>query len=105
MILPITAYGDPVLRKKAKDITEEYTKLKELLVNMLETMYNANGVGLAAPQIGLPIRIFIVDTTPFSDDKDLSSEEQKALKGFKKYLLMLKLKKKVVMNGNLTKDV
>ena len=91
MILPITAYGDPVLRKKAKDITEEYTKLKELLVNMWETMYNANGVGLAAPQIGLSIRIFIVDTTPFSDDKDLSSEEQKALKGFKKVFINAKV--------------
>ena len=91
MILPITAYGDSVLRKKAKDITKEYTKLKELLVNMWETMYNANGVGLAAPQIGLSIRIFIVDTTPFSDDKDLSSEEQKALKGFKKVFINAKV--------------
>ncbi len=87
MILPIIAYGDPVLRKKATAITEAYPKLKELLANMWETMYNANGVGLAAPQIGLPIRLFLVDTTPFSSDEDLSEEEQKALNGFKKVFI------------------
>ena len=84
MILPIVAYGDPVLRKKAKAITTDYPKLKNLLSNMWETMYGASGVGLAAPQIGLPIRVFLVDTTPFSDDDELSEEEQKQLKGFKK---------------------
>lgn len=91
MILPIVAYGDPVLRKKASNITEAYPKLKELLVNMWETMYNANGVGLAAPQIGLPIRLFLVDTTPFSDDEDLTDEEQKALNGFKKVFINAKI--------------
>ena len=91
MILPITAYGDPVLRKKAGEISKDYPKLKELLSNMWETMYNANGVGLAAPQVGLPIRIFLVDTTPFSDDEDLSNEEQKALKGFKKVFINAKI--------------
>ncbi|GMN09452.1 peptide deformylase [Croceitalea sp. MTPC9] len=87
MILPIIAYGDPVLRKKAKEISQEHSKLKELLINMWETMYNANGVGLAAPQVGLPIRLFLVDTTPFSDDEDLTEEEQKALNGFKKVFI------------------
>lgn len=91
MILPIIAYGDPVLRKKASDIAEAYPKLKELLTNMWETMYNANGVGLAAPQVGLPIRIFLVDTTPFSDDEDLTDEEQKALNGFKKVFINAKI--------------
>ncbi len=91
MILPITAYGDPVLRKVAKDINSEHPKLKELIENMWETMYNANGVGLAAPQIGLPIRIFLVDTTPFSDDEDLSAKEQKALNGFKKVFINAKI--------------
>jgi len=91
MILPIVAYGDPVLRKKAKDITKDYPNLKELVANMWETMYNASGVGLAAPQIGLPIRIFLVDTTPFSDDKDLTTEEQKALNGFKKAFFNAKI--------------
>ncbi len=91
MILPIIAYGDPVLRKKAGEISKEYPKLKELLANMWETMYNANGVGLAAPQVGLPIRLFLVDTTPFSDDEDLSDEEQKALSGFKKVFINAKI--------------
>lgn len=84
MILPIVAYGDPVLRKVGVEVAADYPKLKELLANMWETMYHAKGVGLAAPQIGLPIRIFLVDTTPFADDEGLSKEEQKVLDGFKK---------------------
>ncbi len=84
MILPIIAYGDPVLRKVGTDIDKDYPKLKELLVNMWETMYGASGVGLAAPQIGLPIRIFLVDGSPFADDEELSEEERKKLEGFKK---------------------
>lgn len=91
MILPIVAYGEPVLRKVGKDITKEYPKLEELIDNMWETMYNAHGVGLAAPQIGLPIRLFLVDTTPFSDDEDLSKEDQEALKGFKKVFINAKI--------------
>ncbi len=91
MILPIVAYGEPVLRKVGKDITSDYPKLEELLVNMWETMYNAHGVGLAAPQIGLPIRVFLVDTSPFSDDEDLTSEQQKALKDFKKVFINAKI--------------
>lgn len=87
MILPIVAYGDPVLRKKAKDITSEYPKLDDLITNMWETMYNAHGVGLAAPQVGLPIRMFMVDTTPFADDDELSKEEQEQLDGFKKVFI------------------
>ena len=83
MILPIIAYGDPVLKQKAKDITQEYPKLKELIVNMYETMYGAYGVGLAAPQIGLPIRMFIVDASPFADDGVLEEEERNYLKDFK----------------------
>ena len=87
MILPIVAYGDPVLRKKAKKIDQDYPKLKALLENMWETMYKASGVGLAAPQVGLPIRIFVIDATPFSEDEDLSVEEQKELKAFKKVFI------------------
>ncbi|MEP3836359.1 MAG: peptide deformylase [Algibacter sp.] len=87
MILPIVAYGDAVLKKKAKDITKDYPNFEGLLENMFETMYNAYGVGLAAPQIGLPIRLFLVDTTPFSEDEDLSKEEQKALNGFKRVFI------------------
>lgn len=90
MVLPIVAYGDPVLKKKAEDITKEYPNLDALLENMFETMYNAYGVGLAAPQIGLPIRLFIVDTAPFSDD-DLSEEDQMALKVFKRVFINAKI--------------
>ncbi|PCJ98359.1 MAG: peptide deformylase [Flavobacteriaceae bacterium] len=87
MILPIIAYGDAVLRKVGKDIDKEYPKLTTLIENMWETMYNASGVGLAAPQIGRPIRIFLVDTSPFADDEGLSEEDQKALSGFKKVFI------------------
>lgn len=91
MILPIIAYGDPVLRKKAAAINKDYPELKKLIANMWETMYNASGVGLAAPQIGLPIRIFLVDTTPFSNDEDLTKEEQTVLNGFKKVFINAKI--------------
>ena len=84
MILPIVAYGDAVLKKKAKDIDKDYPKLNELIENMYETMYGAFGVGLAAPQIGLPIRMFLVDTEPFSDDEELSETEREQMKNFKK---------------------
>lgn len=84
MVLPIVAYGDPVLKKKGKDITKDYPNLKELLDNMYETMYNAYGVGLAAPQIGLDIRLFLVDTAAFAEDSDLDEAEQDYLKNFKR---------------------
>jgi len=87
MILPIVAYGDPVLKKKAKEITKEYPKLSDLLSNMFETMYNAQGVGLAAPQIGLPIRLFVVDAAPFSEDEELTEEESGFLANFKKIFI------------------
>ncbi|MCB0462726.1 MAG: peptide deformylase [Flavobacteriaceae bacterium] len=83
MTLPIIAYGDPVLRKKATVISPDYPELKALIDNMYETMYNAYGVGLAAPQIGLSIRLFLVDTSPFAEDEGLTEEEQKQLKDFK----------------------
>ena len=67
MKLPIIAYGDPVLKKKAVDITNDYPNLSELITNMFETMYNANGVGIAAPQIGLSIRLFVIDLTDKED--------------------------------------
>ena len=68
MILPIYTYGQPVLRKEAKDIAPDYPELKELVQNMFETNERADGVGLAAPQIGLPIRVVIVDLTPLAED-------------------------------------
>ena len=91
MILPIVAYGDPVLRKKAKEIPSDYPKLNELVGNMFETMYNASGVGLAAPQVGLPLRIFVIDASPFADDEELSQEDQEQLKGFKKVFINAKI--------------
>lgn len=87
MVIPIVAYGDPVLKKKAKDIDENYPELKVLIENMFETMYNAYGVGIAAPQIGLPIRVFVIDATPFAEDEDLVEEEKETLKGLKKVFI------------------
>ena len=87
MILPIVAYGDPVLKKQAKDIPEDYPKSKELIENMWETMYGAYGVGLAAPQVGLPIRLFIIDPSPFAEDDDLSENDKEQLQGLKKVFI------------------
>lgn len=93
MILPIIAYGDPVLKRIGVDINKDYPQLDDLLDNMFDTMYNAFGVGLAAPQIGLSIRLFIVDTTPFSDDEELTKEEQNELKVFKRVFINAKITK------------
>lgn len=68
MILPIYVYGQPVLRQVAEDITPDYPNLKELIANMFETMDRADGVGLAAPQIGLPIRVVTIDLNVLSDE-------------------------------------
>jgi peptide deformylase len=87
MILPVIAYGDPVLRKQAEPITSEYPKLSELIANMWETMYHASGVGLAAPQIGLPIRLFVIDASPFGEDEDLPEAERNQLKNFKRVFI------------------
>ena len=68
MILPIYIYGQPVLRKVAEDITPDYPELKELINNMYETLDSSNGIGLAAPQIGLAIRLVVIDLDVLSDD-------------------------------------
>jgi len=78
MILPIVAYGDPVLRKRAVVIDREDESIPELIENMFETMYHANGVGLAAPQVGKSIRLFVVDGEPM---------EEEELVGFKKVFI------------------
>jgi peptide deformylase len=81
MILPIYAYGFPVLKRVADDITPDYPKLKELLENMWDTMYDAHGIGLAAPQIGHGIRLFIIDSTQFE------KEDHPSHVGFKKVFI------------------
>jgi peptide deformylase len=70
MILPVIAYGDPVLKKKADEIDENYPNLKELIENMFETMYASNGVGIAAPQIGRSIRLFVIDASAVAEGED-----------------------------------
>lgn len=83
MILPIYAYGQPVLKKNCEPINKDYPELETLIANMWETMYNAEGVGLAAPQIGLPIRMFVIDTVQ-------SMEEGEEDKGIKKVFINAK---------------
>lgn len=70
MILPIYAYGQPVLKRKGSEIKENSEELKQLIADMWETMYNAQGVGLAAPQIGKSLRLFIVDTVQVMEEED-----------------------------------
>lgn len=87
MILPIVAYGDSVLKKKAVNVDKHHLNLKELISDMWETMYAAHGVGLAAPQIGESLRLFIVDGSPFAQDKSLDYEEQQELRAFIKVFI------------------
>ena len=91
MILPIVAYGTPVLKKVAKEITSDYPNLNELIDNMWETMYASNGVGLAAPQIGLSIRVFVIDTSPFVDEELMDKKEVETLSNFKKVFINPKI--------------
>ncbi len=87
MILPILAYGDPILKKKAVDIAKDYPNLKQVIDNMFDTMHNAKGVGLAAPQVGLSIRLFVVDSSPFAEDKEDTDEKKQELMNFKKIFI------------------
>lgn len=70
MIYPIVAYGSPVLKKKAAEVSEDHEGLEQLIADMYETMYHANGVGIAAPQIGKSLRIFLVDTAQLTENED-----------------------------------
>jgi peptide deformylase len=91
MILPIVAYGDPVLRKVAVAIDATFPDLEKLITNMKETMYNASGVGLAAPQVGKAIRLFLIDASPFAEDDDISEEESAVLKSFNRVFINPKI--------------
>ena len=84
MILPIYAYGEAVLRKQADDIEENSEEIQKLIDDMFETMYQASGVGLAAPQIGKSLRLFIVDTSGFVENDE---EDEEGLGGFKKVFI------------------
>ena len=81
MILPIYAYGQPVLKKVAENITPDYPNLKELIQNMWDTMYDAHGVGLAAPQIGVSIRLFMIDSEQIEKEDDFNHQ------GFKRIFI------------------
>lgn len=98
MILPITAYGNPVLRKKAGDITADYPGLQELITNMWETLYASHGVGLAAPQVNRPIRLFLVDSKHVLEQlDDKEKEEYGDDKGIKTVFINAQVLK---LNGN-----
>lgn len=92
MVLPIVVYGDPVLRKHCEEISPDYPGLEQLIHDMFDTMYKANGVGLAAPQIGKAIRLFVVDTGPFAESEDdeedeFTPEQKRELKAFKRIFI------------------
>ncbi|MBK8055584.1 MAG: peptide deformylase [Saprospiraceae bacterium] len=84
MILPVFAFGQPVLKKKAIDINSDFDELKQLIDNMWETMYTAHGVGIAAPQVGVSIRLFVIDTIQIM-------EEEKIAEGIKKVFINAKI--------------
>ena len=88
MILPIVAYGSSVLRKETEEI-EEGSDINELISNVFETMYASSGVGLAGPQVGESLRIFVMDASPFSEPKDgeKASKEQEQLRDLKKVFI------------------
>jgi len=95
MVLPIVAYGDSVLRKVGVEITKDYPDLKKIIADMYETMEVASGVGIAAPQVGKAIRLFIVDTKPFADregdDEEFTVEEKKELAEFNRIFINAKI--------------
>lgn len=87
MTYPILIYGHPVLRKTAEDINSDYPDLQKLIADLFETMYNSEGMGLAAPQIGKSVRIFVIDGTPLAEDEP-------SLTGFKKVFINAHIKEK-----------
>lgn len=97
MILPIVAYGDPILRKVGVEIVKEHPNLQQLISDMFETMNNAYGVGLAAPQVGKAIRLFIVETKPFAErdeddeEDEFTPEERLQLEDFRRVFINAKM--------------
>ncbi|WP_027376504.1 peptide deformylase [Kaistella palustris] len=90
MILPIRAFGDAVLRKQCHDVQKDEPGLQELISNMFETMESAHGIGLAAPQIGMDIRLFVVDLSPLAEDEDYEDIADE-LRTFKKVFINAKM--------------
>jgi len=99
MILPIIAYGHQGLREETKEIGPDYPDLSTLLENMFETMYNAQGVGLAAPQVNIPIRLFVVDGSP------IEGEDGEDMEGFKRCLSIPRKSRKAEKFGLTRRDV
>lgn len=98
MILPIVAYGTPVLRKVAVEISKDYPQLEQFIADMFETMYASSGVGIAAPQVGRSVRIFLVDTSPFvngdreeGEEDEYTEEEREQLMNLKKVFINAKM--------------
>ena len=108
MILPIVAYGDPVLRKEGEVIDKDYPGFEQLLADMFETMYGASGVGLAAPQVGKAIKLFIVDASPFAkkdEDEDDEADDENDEEGeLDDYDESLKDFKKVFINAEILEE-
>jgi peptide deformylase len=97
MILPIVAYGSPVLRKVCDEITAGYPGLDQLIADMWETMYNSNGVGLAAPQINVPIRLFVMDSEQiFQNQEEDEKDDYPDAPGFKGVFINARI---VKLNG------
>lgn len=93
MILPVVATGDSVLRKKCKEIDKDYPDLDKFIKDMQETMQNAYGVGLAAPQVNKAIRIFVINASPFAEDEELSDFERAFLSKFNRVFINAKITK------------
>ena len=102
MVLPVVVYGDPVLRKTGVTIDKNYEGLDTLIANMFETMYEANGVGIAAPQIGKAIRLFVIDASPFAEVDEEDEDEEEKLS--KKELAFLKDFKRVFINAKIIEE-
>lgn len=86
MVYPIVAYGDPVLRKVARPLEKTEANLSEFVSNMFDTMYDSAGIGLAAPQVGQSVRLFVVDGTPLNEDEE-EKDKDPSLEGFKKVFI------------------
>lgn len=101
MVLPVVVYGDSILRKVAVGIDKKHEGLETLIANMFETMYKANGVGIAAPQIGKSVRLFVIDTAPFAETNEDEKEEEKLSK---KEIEFLKNFKRVFINAKILEE-